>query len=102
MYLVGDSPNKELVIGSKLNGVPLSLSRGDGVVNAKSTNTLAGILNMISGIAKPLAPNQTTNNSTSNITISNVSLPNVHNGEEFINCLQHFDIDMMQRSYDTY
>lgn len=102
MYLIGDSPNKELVIGSKLNGVPLSLSRGDGVVNAKSTNTLAGILNMIGGIAKPLAPNQTTNNSTSNITISNVSLPNVHNGEEFINCLQHFDIDMMQRSYDTY
>ena len=102
MYLVGDSPNQELVIGSKLNGVPLSLSRGDGVVNAKSTNTLAGILNMIGGMAKPLAPNQTTNNSTSNITISNVSLPNVHNGEEFINCLQHFDIDMMQRSYDTY
>lgn len=102
MYLVGDSPNQELVIGSKLNGVPLSLSRGDGVVNAKSTNTLAGILNMIGGMAKPLAPNQTNNNSTSNITISNVSLPNVHNGEEFINCLQHFDIDMMQRSYDTY
>lgn len=102
MALVGDSPNQELVIGSKLNGVPLSLSRGDGVVNAKSTNTLAGILNMIGGIAKPLAPNQTNNNSTSNITISNVSLPNVHNGEEFINCLQHFDIDMMQRSYDTY
>ena len=102
MYLVGDSPNQELVIGSKLNGVPLSLSRGDGVVNAKSTKTLAGILNMIGGLAKPLAPNQTNNNSTSNITISNVSLPNVHNGEEFINCLQHFDIDMMQRSYDTY
>ena len=102
MALVGDSPNQELVIGSKLNGVPLSLSRGDGVVNAKSTKTLAGILNMIGGLAKPLAPNQTNNNSTSNITISNVSLPNVHNGEEFINCLQHFDIDMMQRSYDTY
>lgn len=44
---VGDDPNKELVIGSKLNGSIMNLSKGDGVVNAKSLNTFAGILNSL-------------------------------------------------------
>lgn len=44
--VVGDSPtNRELVIGSHLNGTAMQLQKGSGVVNAKSTNTLAGLLN---------------------------------------------------------
>jgi TP901 family phage tail tape measure protein len=50
MYLVGDDPNnQEIAIGSKLNGSLLSLSKGDGVVNAESTKTVAGLLNSIGG-----------------------------------------------------
>ena len=98
VYLVGDSPNRELVIGSKLNGVPLTLSKGDGVVNSKSTNTLAGMLNMLgSGFGKAFKSNNIDNGH--NITIGNVSLPSVTNAEEFISCLQNFDIDMLQRAY---
>ena len=41
------NPNKEIVIGSKLNGMGLNLSKGTGVVNAKSTSTLAGLFNML-------------------------------------------------------
>ena len=99
MALVGDSPNQEIAIGSKLNGVPLNLSAGSGVVNAKSTKTLAGLLNSLPN----LSPNySTTNNSNSqSIHIDNINLPRVTNGEEFINYLENFDINMIQNSYSS-
>ena len=52
VYLVGDSPNQELVIGSKVNGIPMNLPQGTGVVNAKSTKTFAGLLNTMGAISK--------------------------------------------------
>ena len=83
---VGENPNKELVIGSKLNnGIMMSLKRGSGVVNAQSTKTLAGILNTLGSQVNQ--PNMISNNSSKSITqqfnFGNISLPNVTNGESF-------------------
>lgn len=95
--LVGDSPNQELAIGSRLNGVPLSLESGSGVVNAKSTRTLAGLLNSIPNLGNNYG---TTNNSNQQtIHIDNINLPQVQNGSEFISYLENFDINMIQNSY---
>lgn len=101
-YIVGENPNQEIVLGSKLNnGVMMNLSKGSGVVNAKSTRTLAGLLNSLNpnGLGKVFNPNTTNNNTSNSITISNVSLPNVKDGADFISYLQNFDVDMLQRAY---
>ena len=48
MIVTGEDPNKELVIGSSLNnGTFTKIGGGGGVVNAKSTSTLAGIINSL-------------------------------------------------------
>lgn len=84
--LVGESPNTELVLGSKINtsgGKFLHLSKGSGVVNAESTRTLAGILNGINNV--PM-----TNNARSvqqNFNFGTISLPNVTNAESFVDAL---------------
>lgn len=71
MAMVGDNPNNsELVIGSKLNGSMSKLSKGSGVVNAKSTNTLAGLLNSINGMERFI----TVIKIISPITINNLNL----------------------------
>ena len=88
--LVGESPNAELVLGSRLNnsvnsGNLVHLSRGSGVVNAESTSTLAGLLN---GLSKPT--NVANNRSTQqNFTFGNISLPNVTDADSFVNTLSH-------------
>lgn len=88
--LVGDAPNKELVIGSKLNGQLMNLSKGTGVVNADSTRTVAGLLNSL-GKSSALASNTnyTTNNNSTNTTqqfsFGNISLPNVTDANSFVN-----------------
>ena len=88
--LVGESPNAELVLGSRLNnsvnsGDLVHLSRGSGVVNAESTSTLAGLLN---GLSKPT--NVANNRSTQqNFTFGNISLPNVTDADSFVNTLSH-------------
>lgn len=97
MALVGDSPNQELVIGSKLNGIPLSLNAGSGVVNAKSTKTFAGLLNSLPKLSNNYSTTNTSNQQV--IHVDNINLPQVTNGEEFIDYLQNFDIDMIQRSF---
>lgn len=90
MALVGESPNAELVLGSRLNnsvnsGNLVHLSRGSGVVNAESTSTLAGLLN---GLSKPT--NVANNRSTQqNFTFGNISLPNVTDADSFVNTLSH-------------
>ena len=88
--LVGESPNAELVLGSKLNrsvnsGTLVNLSRGSGVVNAESTSTLAGLLN---GLAKPssISNSRTTQQ---NFNFGTISLPNVSDADSFVNTLSH-------------
>lgn len=93
--LVGDSPNNELVIGSKLNGQMMNLSKGSGVVNAKSTNTLAGILNSLGSINQPLSENSSLSQGFS-ISIGNLSLPNVQNPTDFVKGIKELAI---QKAY---
>lgn len=103
--LVGDSPNTELVVGSRVNeGIATMLPKGSGVVNAKSLNTLAGILNNVGTFSSSNfgAGNGTINNSSQeNLTNINISNLNVQtdNGEEFVNYLQDFALKMKQKSY---
>lgn len=97
LALVGDAPNRELVIGSKLNGQLMNLSKGDGVVNARSTRTLAGILNNLSRINNTnLIPNLSTTNGQC-INIQNITLPQVKNGQDFVNYLKNFKDDLIRR-----
>ena len=96
MALVGDSPNnRELIIGSKLNGQMMNLSKGSGVVNAKSTNTLAGILNSLGSINQPLSENSSLSQGFS-ISIGNLSLPNVQNPTDFVKGIKELAI---QKAY---
>lgn len=79
--LVGEAPNTELVIGSKINsGKLMSLPKDTGVVNAKSTKSMAGLLNQLGqfggsafGAGNGTLNNNTTSN-TENFTIDNVSI----------------------------
>ena len=103
--LVGDNPNTELVVGSRINeGITTMLPKGSGVVNAKSLNTLAGILNNVNAFSSSNfgAGNGTINNSSqensTNINISNLNVQ-TDNGEEFVNYLQDFALKMKQKSY---
>ena len=85
--LVGESPNTEMLIGSKLNsGVVARLHKGSGVVNAESTKTLAGILNS-------LGKNSYVGNGTSGVTqqfsFGSISLPNVTDANSFVEALKN-------------
>lgn len=100
---VGDSPNtNELVIGSKLNGTPLSMKKGTGVVNAKATNTLAGLLNQLS--TNPTQTTNTINNNhggnqtfvVENVTINGSQIKDV---QTFANALLNIRGEAMQRAY---
>ena len=88
--LVGESPNAELLLGSKVNtiggGKLMHLQKGTGVVNAESTQTLAGLLN---GLATPQT-NVANNRSTQqNFSFGTISLPNVTDADSFVNTLSH-------------
>lgn len=100
---VGDSADtNELVIGSKLNGTPLSMKKGTGVVNAKSTNTLAGLLNQLS-----TNPTQTTNTVNNNhggnqtFVVENVTIngSQIKDAQTFANALLNIRGEAMQRAY---
>ena len=96
MAIVGENPNKEIVIGSKLNnGVAMNLSKGSGVVNAKSTNTLAGIFNSLKSFNQ-LNPNDRVSNGIS-INIENVSLPNVSNPKDFVKGINELAVQKAYR-----
>lgn len=102
--ITGENPNKELVIGSKLNGSLTKLSKGSGVVNAKSTKTLAGLINSLGGLAlnslgEPNLNEASSHNQSTSISIGNISLPNVTNGQDFVDFMQNFNNDMIQKSY---
>ena len=103
VYLVGDKPSQELVIGSKLNGVPLNLDKGTGVVNAKSTSTLAGMLNTLSSDKERIGTlnknTSTTNNDNLSIGSVTVSGANIDDGESFIASLKTLKQEALQRAY---
>lgn len=104
--LIGENPNKELVLGSKVNnGVLTKLNMGSGVVNASSTKTLAGLFNQLgSFVTNNFGMGQGTLNNISpsnafNISIGNIELPNISNGQDFVDYLQDFSLQMLQKSY---
>lgn len=87
--LVGESPNTELVLGSRANklggGQLLNLSKGSGVVNAESTQTLAGLLNTL---AQPQAISNSSRSMQQTFNFGSISLPNVTNAESFVGALR--------------
>lgn len=103
IYLIGDKPSQELVIGSKLNGVPLNLDKGTGVVNAKSTSTLAGMLNTLSSDKEHIGTlnknTSTTNNDNLSIGSVTVSGANINDGESFVASLKTLKQEALQRAY---
>jgi hypothetical protein len=95
--IVGEDPNREIVIGSKLNnGVAMNLSKGSGVVNAKSTNTLAGILNNLGGLGNI---GQTVSNATKSVQNYFNITANVQDGEGLVDYLQNFSASMTQKAF---
>ena len=106
MALVGDDPkHRELVIGSKLNGIAMQLSKGSGVVNAKSTNTFAGLLNALGsalndGSAKGSILNNNSDNSSS-MYIDKVVIEGSHITDivSFKNSLMNLKSEATQRAY---
>lgn len=99
VYLVGDSPNQELVIGSRINGSLMNLTQGSGVVNSTSTRTLAGILNQLGVIGNQGVNMSNSHNKSTNISIGNISLPSVQNGKDFVDYLQNFSLQMTQEAF---
>lgn len=103
MAVVGDSP--ELVIGSKANGVIMSLDKGSRVVDADSTKTLLnafGSLGKYSGING--STNGVVNNSNSNVSSSNSLIINgltikAENPAEFESWARGYSQSMLQTSY---
>ncbi len=86
--LVGESPNTEMLIGSKINtGVVTRLQKGSGVVNAESTKTLAGILNSLGKNSYVGGGNNST--TTQNFSFGSISLPNVTDGNSFVEALKN-------------
>lgn len=103
--IVGENPNQELVIGSKLNGQTMSLNKGTGVVNAESTNTLAGMLNQVGkyGNSGFGGGNGTLNNNYNNdsLVINGVTIQgaNIKDPETFVNSLLNLKSEALQRAY---
>lgn len=102
--LVGDSPNQELVVGSKMNGSLMALDKGTGVVNAKSSRTLAGLLNQIGkyGASGFGSGNGTLNNNYNDaLTINGVTIQgaNISDPQSFVNGLLNLKAEALQRAY---
>ena len=102
--LVGDNPNNnELVIGSKLNGTMMNLKKGSGVVNAQSTNTLAGILNTIGnrvnlgGAIGNLSSNTT--NDVIHIDTVNIDGAQIRDVDTFSSALRNMKGEAIQKAY---
>lgn len=92
LAIVGEDPNKEIVVGSKLNnGQLVGLSKGSGVVNSQSTKTLAGLLNSFGshGLGSGLVSNSTNASTNQNFNFDNLVLPNVSNANSFVTELKN-------------
>ena len=106
LAIVGENPNQEIVIGSKLNnGELMSLNKGSGVVNADSSNTLAGMLNQVGkfGSSGFGSGNGTLNNNINNdsLTINGVTIQgaNINDPQTFVNGLLSLKAEAIQRAY---
>lgn len=104
--IVGENPNKEIVIGSKINnGELMNLGKGTGVVNADSSRTLAGMLNQVGqfGASGFGSGNGTLNNNINNdsLTINGVTIQgaNISDPQTFVNGLLSLKSDAIQRAY---
>lgn len=106
LAIVGENPNQEIVIGSKLNnGALMSLNKGSGVVNADSSSTLAGMLNQVGkfGSSGFGSGNGTLNNNINNdsLTINGVTIEgaNINDPQTFVNGLLNMKAEALQRAY---
>ena len=104
--VVGENPNKEIVIGSKINnGELMNLGKGTGVVNADSSKTLAGMLNQVGqfGASGFGSGNGTLNSNINNdsLTINGVTIQgaNINDPQTFVNGLLSLKAEAIQRAY---
>ena len=104
--IVGENPNREVVIGSKINnGDIMSLGKGTGVVNAESTKTLAGMLNQVGqfGASGFGSGNGVLNNNINNdsLVVNGVTIEgsNISDPETFVNGLLNMKAEAIQRAY---
>ena len=104
--IVGENPNKEIVIGSKINnGELMSLGKGTGVVNADSSKTLASMLNQVGqfGSSGFGSGNGTLNNNINNdsLVVNGVTIQgsNIKDPETFVNGLLSLKSEALQRAY---
>lgn len=104
--IVGENPNQEIVVGSKLNnGELMSLNKGTGVVNAESSSTLAGMLNQVGkfGSSGFGSGNGTLNNNINNdsLTINGVTIQgaDINDPQTFVNGLLNLKAEALQRAY---
>ena len=104
--IVGENPNQEIVIGSKLNnGELMSLDKGTGVVNADSSSTLAGMLNQVGkfGASGFGSGNGTLNNNINNdsLVVNGVTIQgaNISDPQTFVNGLLNLKAEAIQRAY---
>ena len=106
LAIVGENPNQEIVIGSKINnGELMNLGKGTGVVNADSSKTLAGMLNQVGqfGASGFGSGNGTLNNNINNdsLVINGVTVQgaNIKDPETFVNGLLNLKAEALQRAY---
>ena len=103
--IVGENPNQEIVIGSKINnGELMSLEKGAGVVNADSSKTIAGLLNQVGqfGASGFGSGNGTLSNiNNDSLTINGVTIQgaNINDPQTFVNGLLNLKAEALQRAY---
>ena len=104
--IVGENPNKEIVLGSKVNnGELMALGKGAGVVNADSSSTLASMLNQVGkyGSSGFGSGNGTLNNNINNdsLTINGVTIEGsqINDPQTFVNGLLNLKSEALQRAY---
>ena len=104
--IVGENPNQEIVIGSKINnGKLMSLNKGTGVVNAQSSTTLAGMLNQVGkfGASGFGSGNGTLNNNINNdsLVVNCVTIQgaDIKDTQTFVNGLLNLKAEALQRAY---
>ena len=85
----------------------MSLGKGTGVVNAESSNTLAGMLNQVGkfGASGFGSGNGTLNNNINNdsLVVNGVTIQgaNINDPQTFVNGLLNLKAEALQRAYKT-
>ena len=104
--IVGENPNKEIVLGSKINnGELMSLGKGTGIVNADSSKTLASMLNQVGqfGSSGFGSGSGTLNNNINNdsLVVNGVTIEgsNISDPQTFVNGLLNLKAEALQRAY---